>query len=1017
MNEKALRAMLGEVIRETSRELAAPAAVCERAFEERLPAMLVARDPAAEVELTEGATEAMVALLLQASEERRSAVTPPRIAWLPPERLNGKPKPRASHSRKRWGVALGAVAATLLMVALLVSRPWQERDDLVKTGPPPSPRSPLSPPPSPEELIPDRPPPHREQGSVKSQRRSPSIAVQRVAVATFGQIVGEPLVYGREGGSPFAATTGARVVLGARVETGDMDRAEIRLDDGSVIILGFNTILSIPSQAQEPGTKRITVRDFELKKGTIVAKVVATLDKQTFTVKTPVATAEVLGTEFRLGLETVPSNRSKGLPERKLQAVLQVKAGRVAFFNDFGRVEAASMMESSAQAGSAPTEPKRLYTLRVFGFEGTDQRMERRAFLLDEEGAADHYVFPRGSAGFMAGTVPNGELRIVTMTENASARASGLKVKDAILALDGQRQTMDGLRREIYQRGGQTVRLTIRRKGAEMEFLVPVIIDDPVAPTLPRRVADALFEATRPALSGDIDTSLRRLTALADMMPHPAVYNNLGVVYERLDRMGPAIRSYQRAVSLDGRTGLYRRNLARALQNIGNFDRAIELLEEAVSLEPKSMHAIFRLVEVYELVDRADDALALLDATSHRLPNSVSVWNAKSQALAHAGRMDDAIQAAKQATVADPDCAAAYFRLGLALTFKGRFSESEQAFAKAIDLDPCLATYYNSRAINLNAMGKTKEAEAEYRKAITLDPEFVPSLTGLGMILYFTGRDEEAEAVLRKAIRLDPDHSKALGFLGLVLERTNRLEEAAKAYRKAADLDHQFFEWHPDLVHILGKLGRFQEVVPVLEEAVRISPETEWLQALLGWSLIENHRWEQAAFAYRACLKVAPTGPNALNATNNLAYALTHTGNLEEAGRLLDRALAIKPDDAETAANKAYLLAVQGVRLDEALEWAKKGVSVQDPHAQHFLALGLVHFKRGEYDLAIPHLNKAVVGFGKVFLAADALVTLGQVHEAKKDVPAAIDAYRRALAIEPGNKPAAEALKRLGGQP
>ncbi len=108
----------------------------------------------------------------------------------------------------------------------------------------------------------------------------------------------------------------------------------------------------------------------------------------------------------------------------------------------------------------------------------------------------------------------------------------------------------------------------------------------------------------------------------------------------------------------------------------------------------------------------------------------------------------------------------------------------------------------------------------------------------------------------------------------------------------------------------------------------------------------------------------------------------------------------------------AFLLARKGMNLDEALERAKK-TAVPGAHAQRFYTLGVVHFKRGELDLAVEALKTATAGYGKSFLAADALVELGQVYEAKTDVTSAIDAYSRALTIEPANRPATNALRRL----
>ena len=138
-------------------------------------------------------------------------------------------------------------------------------------------------------------------------------------------------------------------------------------------------------------------------------------------------------------------------------------------------------------------------------------------------------------------------------------------------------------------------------------------------------------------------------------------------------------------------------------------------------------------------------------------------------------------------------------------------------------------------------------------------------------------------------------------------------------------------------------------------------------------------------------------------------------GEFAEAGRLIGEALASDPSDLQTMSSRALYLAHQGILLDEALVLAKKAAEPANVYALRYEVLGFVHYKRGEYADAVRWSERAANGYGKAKLASDALVTMGLAHEALKDVSSAILAYRRALAVEPDNRVAAEHLRRLRG--
>ncbi len=1052
----------------------------EAVIDRRIPRLVSAHDPFEGASLSDNALAAIrnavsAACEQNPSEPRRAGIGFSFLPW-------------------RWGLA-GAAALVLILIALYTFRP---------------------------------------SGNQNVATRPQERAAPRVVVGTLRPLIGSPKLRGPGAGAPISVNEKVEIVLGARIETDDMDKAEIIQKDGSTFVLDFNTTVEFRNRS---AAGHILGRDLVLINGNVFAKVAPTKDRQKFAIQTPVATAEVLGTEFTLAVRKI---RAAG---HGVRATLRVKSGRVKFYNEFGDVVAPDMTESTAVAGAAPTEPRRLRFLRVaLRYGRSSAQGYRRTFPMKPGEAAENFV-PRNATGLTVSTLPGGDLGIVGLAENSPARAAGLRVGDVIAALDGRRNPSESaIRGAIYLRAGQSLRLTVRRNGAQSEIAVPV---RPDSPAIPPRLTRLLVDATAPALSGDSDKAIRRLTMLARRVPHAAVYHNLGVVYERLDRMGPTIQSYQAAVRLDPGAALYRRSLARALHKIENLNRTVEELEAAMADKAGHPETVPLLADAYLLVDRTREALALVESALRLDPKNARVWVAKTRVLMRAAKPEEANEAAFQATRQAPDSAEAHSTLAGILAFRGHGEEADMAYRKAIELDPCQWRFYHYRADNLRGMGRTREAEAANRLAAQVGRDDPLAQTAYGVRLLRTARAGEAEPFLRRALELDPEDPDAYYNLGQTMEGLGRLREAANLFEKAVKLfpnDDRAWSYLGRPLIALGELGRAEAA---LAEALRRKPAGEthdwqigdvvthsddipsnpgngvgnvtWTSPIRGainisgacwrvrdlgrsqdWKLFHNNRllsygtvhsgdpYTRAnPFRFRdgsggsAVLNgrtVAPgdiikleivqnpqsyngdmigvaltirtlpdsrvfdlaadwsdtDNPNGVWSYNEGTNALPHVAAWDsivfdywsgpqpawadsEHGRPRMPSwfkLSAGTFRDETSSNWALILAHKGVKLNEALRRAKKAVGPNAP-ASRFYVLGFVHFKRGEFDQAIEPLKRAAADLSKSYVAADAQVVLGQVYERKKDIPAAIDAYRRALKIEPANRSAADALKRL----
>jgi Flp pilus assembly protein TadD len=90
--------------------------------------------------------------------------------------------------------------------------------------------------------------------------------------------------------------------------------------------------------------------------------------------------------------------------------------------------------------------------------------------------------------------------------------------------------------------------------------------------------------------------------------PQPAIYNDLGVVLERLGLPEEAAAAYRSAVKLDPKSVSAQYNLGSSLARSGKLAEAENHLRAAIKADPKNAAAHLKLAEVLEGLGRTDEA-------------------------------------------------------------------------------------------------------------------------------------------------------------------------------------------------------------------------------------------------------------------------------------------------------------------------------------------------------------------------------------------------------------------------
>ncbi|MBI5501551.1 MAG: tetratricopeptide repeat protein [Deltaproteobacteria bacterium] len=195
-------------------------------------------------------------------------------------------------------------------------------------------------------------------------------------------------------------------------------------------------------------------------------------------------------------------------------------------------------------------------------------------------------------------------------------------------------------------------------------------------------------------------------------------------------------------------------------------------------------------------------------------------------------------------------------------------------------------------------------AEEHYREALRRQPGLFESRHNLGNVLHYRGRDDDALATLTELTLAFPEEAEGFLALGIQQEEMGDHEGALASLGKASELDaaplpppvessmgaSAGFAALFETAAILGELGRTDEELAVMREAVARSSGAPIAAVGLARALLRAGREDEAETALRDCLA---THPGDATAGFVLGGLLVEARRCDEAVPLLQAALPV----------------------------------------------------------------------------------------------------------------------------
>jgi len=221
-----------------------------------------------------------------------------------------------------------------------------------------------------------------------------------------------------------------------------------------------------------------------------------------------------------------------------------------------------------------------------------------------------------------------------------------------------------------------------------------------------------------------------------------------------------------------------------------------------------------------------------------------------------------------------------------AFTEGGKFGRPSAFDLKIVSLDYILLADYSSadKWLTLSVQWDPSDAEAWYY---------------LGRTKYNENRFEEAIQVFQKCLDLRPDYVPAADGLGLSQAGLGQSVEAILSLQKAISMQENLAQKTPepyiDLGDLLNQQARFEEALPLLQQAVTIAPRNIRAHEVLGKAYLNLNRLPEARHELEVAVSIDPD----LSVLHYLLGQIYRKqGHLEKAKSELERFQALKSKEA-----------------------------------------------------------------------------------------------------------------------
>jgi len=199
--------------------------------------------------------------------------------------------------------------------------------------------------------------------------------------------------------------------------------------------------------------------------------------------------------------------------------------------------------------------------------------------------------------------------------------------------------------------------------------------------------------------------------------------------------------------------------------------------------------------------------------------------------------------------------------------------------------------------------------------------------------------------------------------------------------------------------------GLFQETINESIRLAEIFPNDEFIYNIMGASLKNIAKDEEAITAYKQAIKIKP---DYAEAYNNLGSIYKETQDFKKAHECFIKAISLNPNYTDAYYNFGNMYEETN-NFEKAIECFSKAIMLDPIYTSAYNNIGNIYKEKGNLIQALKYYNKVIELTPD---NANIYNNLGNIHEKNNNFEKALECYVKVLSLNPNN---ADAYNNLGG--
>ena len=321
------------------------------------------------------------------------------------------------------------------------------------------------------------------------------------------------------------------------------------------------------------------------------------------------------------------------------------------------------------------------------------------------------------------------------------------------------------------------------------------------------------------------------------------------------------------------------------------------------------------------------------------------------------------------------------------------FDEALAESGGALRVTPQDYRIWTLRAMAYSGLQNQTAALAAFEHALKIEPSYLPALEGAAQLKYQQG-SEDAKPFFRRILALRPNDPTTHAMLAVLDYRKKDCPGAVEEFRQAAAAISAQPAALGEYGTCLAMLKRFEEAIPVLEQALSIDPTAQATSYNLALSQWNANRPMEALSTLQPLLAKDLVDSKVLLLAAGLYES---TKDTQRAIDLLRKAILANPKDPEAYLQVAYLSYDHG-SPKVGIDFLNAGLTQLPAEGRFYLVRGILYCQFGELAKAMADFQTANRLDPKLSFVD---VSMGVVESQEHNSAAALAQFRAAAKKHP----------------